>query len=58
MEGCLNQEWGPILSCCGGTVGGCPEGQLPPRAPRPMIGRGQATGGPSANAVGARKTQG
>ena len=37
---------------------GCPEGQLPPRACRPLIGRVRVGGDPSAHGIGARKTQG
>ena len=57
MEGFLNRGWDPILPGCGEIVG-FPVGQLPPRAPRPLIGRRRAEGGPSANGIGARKTPG
>ena len=41
MEGFLIQGWGLILPGCGGTLT-FPRGQLPPRALRPLIGRGRA----------------
>ena len=37
---------------------GCREGQLAPRSPRSMFGRGRMGGKPSAKEIGARKTQG
>ena len=40
MEGFLNRGWGPIIPGCGG-IAGFLEGRLPPRAPRPLIGRGR-----------------
>ena len=46
-----------LLNRCGGT-GGYPRGELPPLAPRPLIGRGWAKGDSSANGVGARRRQG
>ena len=58
-EGFVNRGWGPIAPGRGGTGGGLPQGQLSPRAPRPLIGRGWAGGGGhSANGIGARENAG
>ena len=57
MEGCMDRD-GVQSSPGAAGLGGFPEEQLPPRAPRPLIGRGRAAGDPSANEVGARTTQG
>ena len=57
MEGFLNRGWVPILPGCDGIVG-FPEGQLPPRAPRPFNAKAGRGGGVSAYGIGARKTLG
>ena len=44
IKGFPNRGLGPILPE-GGDIVGFPEGQFPPRAPRPLIGRGRAEGG-------------
>ena len=43
MEGFIIWGWDLILPGCDGTSTP-PEGKLPPRAPRPPIGRGRAKG--------------
>ena len=40
----MNRRWGPILPGCSEIVG-FPRVALPLRAPRSLIGRGQAGGG-------------
>ena len=45
MQGFLIRGWGLTLPECGETLLRSPEGQLPPRAPRPVIGRGRVAGG-------------
>ena len=57
MEGFLNRD-GDLSSPGAARSWGFPEGQLPPRGPRPLIGRGRARGEPSANGIGAQKTLG
>ena len=55
MEGFLNRGWDPTLPGCGGTGGDCLKGKLPPRAPRPLVGRGRAGGNPRPMGLGLGK---
>ena len=50
--GIAETEMGTYPTCVRRVHGAFPEGQLPPRAPRPLIGRGRTEGSPRPMGLG------